>query len=161
MLQEIDRIAGLNHDNIEELNDAIVQVWKEEAPTEYNIICVQCKERVGKFILKFSDLPLRGSMIQPHVGTESWPLPLPHEGPRDFICPHAMDGDMHLFVNVTEGRPDDTDHFLTDRNGFHQVVKSSGVCPCGCGGSVKGKNKYSDGLNCYKIHVAQLKKETD
>jgi hypothetical protein len=166
MLKEIDRIASLNYDNIEEQDEdyeETVKRWKEDSPQEYNIICVQCKDRVGKFVPRFTDLPLRGSMIQRHVGTEAWPLPLPHHGPRDFVCPHAQfeGGDMHLFVNVVEGRPDDTDSFLTDKNEPYQITKSSGECPCGCGGRVRGKNKYSDGLNCYKLHVAQLKKETD
>ena len=133
------------------------------SPSEVNIICVQCRDRVGKIVPRFTDLPLRGSMILPHVGTESWPLPMPADGPRDFVCPHAQEegGDMHLFLNVIEANPDLSDHFLTDQNEFYQIKKSSGECPCGCGGRVRGSNKYSDGLNCYKIHVAQLKKETD
>jgi hypothetical protein len=134
---------------------------EEDRTDEINIVCVHCRDRVGKFVPRFTDLPLRGSMIQHHVGTEAWALPMPTEGPQDFICPHAIDGDMHLFVNVSEGKPDDTDAFLTDRNEFYQVTKSSGECPCGCGGRVRGRNKYSDGLNCYKVHVAQLKKETE
>lgn len=135
---------------------------KEEDRTDkVNVICVQCRDRVGFIIPRFTDLPLRGSMIHKHPGTEAWPNPMPHHGPRDFICPHAMDGDMHLFVNVIEGRPDDTDCFLDDKNKPYQITKSSGECPCGCGGRVRGTNKYSDGLNCYKIHVAQLKEETD
>jgi hypothetical protein len=164
MLKEIDRIASLNYDNIEEQDkdyQKTVKQWKEDSPQEYNIICVLCKERVGYFIPRFTDLPLRGHMIRKHVGTEHWPNPLPHQGPRDFICPHAMDGDMHLFVNVVEGKPDDTDWFLTDKGKPYQITKSSGECPCGCGGRVRGRNKYSDGLNCYKIHVAQLKEGTD
>jgi hypothetical protein len=136
---------------------------KEDRTDEINIICIHCKDRVGYIVPRFTDLPLRGHMIEKHVGTENWPNPMPFAGPRDFICPHAQDegGDMHLFVNISEGRPDDTDAFLTDRNELYQITKSSGECPCGCGGRVRGRNKYSDGLNCYKVHVAQLKKETD
>lgn len=135
---------------------------KEEDRTDHvNIVCVQCKDRIGYIIPRFTDLPLRGSMINHHVGTEAWPLPKPQDGPRDFICPHAYDGDMHLFVNIIEGRPDDTDWFLDDSHKPYQITKSSGECPCGCGGRVRGKNKYSDGLNCYKKHVATLKAEIE
>lgn len=134
---------------------------KEEDRTDrINVVCVHCKDRVGFIIPKFTDLPLRGSMIGHHRGTEHWPLPKESQGPKDFVCPHAMDGDMHLFVNVIEGSPDETDTFLTDKHEPYQITKSSGICPCGCGGRVRGKNKYSDGLNCYKKHVDKLKSET-
>jgi hypothetical protein len=137
---------------------------KEEDRTDkINIICVHCKDRVGYIVPRYTDLPLRGSMINKHLGTEHWPNPLPHQGPRDFVCPHAQEegGDYHLFINVVEGRPDDSDWFMDDKNKPYQITKSSGECPCGCGGRVRGTNKYSDGLNCYKVHVAQLKEETD
>jgi len=134
---------------------------EEDRTDEINVICVKCKDRVGYIVPRYTDLPLRGNMLSKHHGTEHWPLPMPQQGPRDFVCPHAIEGDMHLFVEVIEGSPDDTDSFLTDKNEMYQITKSSGICPCGCGGRVRGKNKYSDGLNCYKIHVAQLKKETD
>lgn len=134
---------------------------EEDRTDEIAIVCVHCRDRVGYIVPRWTDLPLRGSMIKHHLGTEHWPLPMPGQGPRDFICPHAMDSDMHLFINIVEGKPDDTDAFLTDQNQFYQVVKSKGTCPCGCGGRLRGRNKYSDGLNCYKLHVAQLKKETE
>jgi hypothetical protein len=136
---------------------------EEDRTDEISIICVQCKDRVGYIVPRFTDLPLRGSMINKHTGTEHWPNPMPHAGPRDFVCPHAQDedGDYHLFAHVVEGTPDDTDWLLTDKNEPYQITKSSGECPCGCSGRVRGRNKYSDGLNCYKVHVAQLKKETD
>jgi hypothetical protein len=139
---------------------ANLQLTQQEDRTDkIGILCVLCKDRVGYFIPRYTDLPLRGSMIHPHVGTEHWPLPKDGQGPRDFICPHAHEGDMHSFVKVNEGSPDETDWFLTDKHEPFQITKSSGECPCGCGGRVRGTNKYSDGLNCYKKHVANLKAE--
>ena len=141
--------------------DTFILQKDEDREDKVNIICVHCRDRVGYIVPRYTDLPLRGSMINRYPGTENWPLPLPAHGPRDFVCPHAQDegGDMHLFVYVIEGSPDDTDGFLDYTNKIYLITKSSGECPCGCGGRVRGRNKYSDGLNCYKIHVAQLKSE--
>jgi hypothetical protein len=74
-----------------------------------DIICSFCRERVGFVIPSECDLPLRGSMVHPHVGCESWPLPLPMHGPLEFVCPHAVE-DQHLFIDIVEGRHEESLH---------------------------------------------------
>jgi hypothetical protein len=161
---EADRIASLNLDNIEEFDQGYedkIQKWKDENPNEINIICVICKDRVGYFIPRYTDIPLRGRMIHRHVGTETWPMPGPDDGPKYFFCPHGLgpEGDGHMFVTVDERDPDSCNTFLTDKNEPYQITKGRGACPCGCGGVLRGKNKYAQGLVCYKKHMAKLKPE--
>lgn len=163
---EADRIASLNLDNIEEFDKDVeeqVQKWRDENPNEIGIICMVCKDRVGYFIPRFTDLPLRGSMIRRHTGTEHWQMPMPDHGPRNFVCPHGAtpDGDGHMFIVYTEGAEDECCTFLTDKNELYVITKSRGACPCGCGGVLRKKNKYADGLVCYKKHMAKLKSETE
>ena len=66
-----------------------------------------------------------------------------------------MGGDNHLFVMVLDGDDKLTDWFLTEEHKPFRVMKSSGVCICGCGGMVRGTNKYADGLKCYRRHIAK------
>jgi hypothetical protein len=126
-----------------------------------NILCVVCRDRVGYIVPGETDVPFRGDMIHCHPGTEHWPLPLAHQGAKDFVCPHAAveGGDNHLFVDLGEKLGDELDWFLDDTYQPFQILKSSGECPCGCGGRVRGKNKYANGLICYRKHVEALKAE--
>ncbi len=133
----------------------------EESEIPISVICALCRNRVGYMIPKETDLPLRGNMIRPHRGCEHWPLPAPGAGPNDFVCPHAWDGDLHLFVNTVEGEAELTDWFLTEDGSTFQVTKSRGECPCGCGDKVRGTNKYASGLVCYRKHIAQTKAEIE
>lgn len=157
--RDIDSIASLNEDNIEEITEVGEEKLRqqEERTDRIGIICTKCKGRVGYIIPAKTDLPLRGSMIHPHLGCEGWPLPKPFHTPKDFVCPHAVDGDGHLFVNVIEGQDDLTNFFLDENHRPFQITKSSGLCPCGCGDPVRGGNQYAHGLECYRRYMAKAK----
>jgi hypothetical protein len=91
-------------------------------------------------------------------------MPLDSNGPIDFICPHAAGGDNHLFIPINENDPENSNRLAVAVGPlFDEVLieQSTGECPCGCGGRVKGKNKYADNLKCYRRHLAALKAETD
>lgn len=162
-MKDIDVIASMNEDNIEIVEEVLnkVDTKEESVPERVNIICCVCKDRVGYIVTGDTDVPLRGDMIHRHPGCEHWPMPLPHQGAKDFACPHGVvdGGDNHLFVDLGTGLGDELDWLLDDSHKPFQIVKSSGECPCGCGGRVRGKNKYANGLICYRRHVDVLKAE--
>jgi len=165
IFKEIDILAGLNEDNIEEITDVGEERLreKEESTDQVNIICFQCRDRVGFIIPARTDLPLRGYMINPHPGCENWPLPLDDATPLEFVCPHAQEEglDQHLFVPLVEGRADLTNSFMDENHEFHIITKAAGECPCGCGGVVRGTRKYAKGLECYRKHQAKMREIED
>jgi hypothetical protein len=135
-----------------------------ESPDRVDIVCTTCKGKVGYIIPAECEVPLVGTMIHPHLGCENWDLPGPHAGALDFICPHAAtppDGDQHLFIDIIEGHHEETDTFLTDEHKPYRIQGVSGKCPCGCGGDVRGDNKYTDNLRCYRRAMARLKAEIE
>lgn len=135
-----------------------------ETEEKVDIICSHCKCRVGYIIPSECEVPLAGSMIHPHRGCEHWDLPGPHAGVLDFVCPHAADpefGDLHLFIDIIEGRHEEANVFLDGNHKPYRIGKVSGKCPCGCGGNVREGNKYADNLVCYRRHVAKLKAEIE
>lgn len=144
--------------------EAFNQKQMEESPDQVDILCTICRGKVGYVIPAECEVPLRGDMIHPHQGCESWQLPLPMHGPLNFICPHAADpetGDQHLFIDIVEGKHDEANYFLDKNCELYRIGKVSGVCPCGCGGNVREGNKYTDNLRCYRRHVVQLKAEIE
>lgn len=154
---DIDKIASLNKDNVEELG-LLIQFAEDkkefrEKPETVKIRCVICREMVGFIRTAEVELPLRGDMIHPTVGCENWPLPGPWDNAKDFVCPHAWDGDKHCFLNVVHDDPEATNSFLTED--YDVYVVGDEDCPCGCGGGVKKGNKYANGLECYRRHQAR------
>ncbi len=144
---------------IEEFNEIKVL----ESPDRVDIVCTKCRGKVGYVIPAECELPLSGEMIHPHQGCESWDLPGPYHGVLNFICPHAShpEGDQHLFIDIVEGKHEETNTFLDSNHQPYRVAKVSGKCPCDCGGNVREGNKYADNLTCYRRHVAQLKAEIE
>jgi hypothetical protein len=137
------------------------EVEKTLPSTPVDILCVHCKDRVGYIIPSECRLPLTGAMIHPHRGCEGWPLPAPGQGPLEFICPHALDegGDLHLFINITEGQHEKANSFFSakDYKPFNVVeVLETRFCLCGCGEKVRGEKKNYTGLECWKRHMMDL-----
>ncbi len=136
------------------------EVEKTLPSTPVNIICVTCRGRVGYIVPSECTMPLRGSMIHPHKGCESWPLPLPAHGPLDFICPHAQSEgyDQHLFINVTEGQHERAESFMDEGHQPYNIVEvlETRFCLCGCGRKVRGENKEYTGLDCWKRHMMEI-----
>lgn len=165
-MKDIDVIAGCNPDNLDIVDNIFNKIDEREkseepVPKKLDVICYVCRGRVGFIYPEDTDVPLRGDMFHRYFGCEHWPLPGPHHGPKDFLCPHGEGGDNHLFVPLNENHPDNTDEIMLMDHTMYKVEKSSGECPCGCGGRVRGKNKYADALNCYRRHVATLKAEIE
>lgn len=127
---------------------------------DINIICANCKNRVGYITPRECDVPLRGSMIHRHPGTENWVLPLPNMGPLDFVCPHAVDegGDWHLFIKVEEGKHEEADTFFTEEHKEFKIVDivDFHLCLCGCETKIWTEGKEYAGLECWKRHMMEL-----
>ena len=129
---------------------------------DLNIVCATCRNKVGYITPRECKLPLRGNMIKPHRGCEHWPLPMPMASPLEFICPHAYDGDLHLFVNVVEGKHEEARTFILEDGRQYNVINPEEVreCLCGCGARVVGEKKEYAGLECWKRHMMELHGET-
>ena len=151
--------------------NAMVERFKAESavPTEadlqrddVDIICTKCRNRVGFIKPLECRLPLRGSMIHRHLGCEAWHMPLPSHGPLDFICPHAWDGDMHLFIDVIEGQHEKASSFLTEDGTTFDVldIVEPSYCLCGCGRKILVEGKEYSGLECWKKHMMEIHGET-
>lgn len=125
------------------------------------IRCQKCKEMVARADLETMGVPVRGSMFRPRIGCESWPMPGPDDIPRDLICPHAVYGDRHLFINLVDNQIDGEIDVLDVDFKEHRISVRNQVelCPCGCG-QLK-KDKYANGLQCYRRHMAQLKETVE
>jgi len=123
---------------------------------EIIVRCQKCKELVAKTNVDDLTVPVRGRMFSPRFGCESWPMPGPDDIPRDLICPHAVEGDQHLFVNLVDNQIDGEVVILgEDFVEYHIKRDPESLCPCGCGRPKK--EKYADGVRCYRKHMAQLK----
>lgn len=142
-----------------------VEVQKTLPGEPVNVVCSKCKMRVGYVIPKECSVPLRGSMIHPHRGCESWSLPSPHFGPLDFICPHAYgeEGDNHLFINIIESRHEEADTFIEESGKEFKVVEipDQRLCLCGCGEVIIVPDKEYAGLECWKNHMMELHDEVE
>jgi len=134
------------------------EIEKTLPSTPVNIMCSMCRSRVGYIIPNECRLPLRGSMIHHHRGCEGWPLPLENHGPLDFICPHSVGDDQHLFIDIIEGHHDSSDTFLGEDNRPYNVVEilETRLCLCGCGVKVRGDDKEYTGLECWKRHMMEI-----
>ena len=125
------------------------------------IRCCKCYEFVAVVDLEELELPMRGSMLMPRVGCEHWPLPTPGATPRDFVCPHAVGGDLHLFHPGDGPDWDACDTLMLHDYTLLKVEKPKEIdpkdlCPCGCGRPVGNGNKYADRLSCYRRHVQAM-----
>lgn len=108
------------------------------------IRCRKCYEQIY-----FADLngfaPIRGERFTRRPGCESWPLPGPHDRGMDLICPHAVDGDLHLFVYVDDAG--EADSVMLDDYTIYTLPKNE--CECGCGDLVRKGKEFAHGLECY------------
>ena len=149
----------------------MLESFKEESkqPTladvqheDVNIICHLCKNRIGYISPRECDVPLRGDMIHHHPGCENWPLPRPGQGPLDFVCPHAIETDMHLFIPVEEGKHEEADTFITEDHKEFKIVDivTFHLCLCGCGEKIWTEDKEYAGLECWKRHMMELHGES-
>jgi len=120
-------------------------------PEKLDIICINCRDRVGYIVTAEIEAPLRGDMFHPHRGCENWPMPNKWMGPQELVCPHAAgeDGDKHLFIRLNNNEPDRSYLLMTSDHKLFDIRKIIGECPCGCGQLVSPGNKYADGLRCH------------
>jgi hypothetical protein len=145
--------------------DEINEVEEEEEvddtmPVRLDIICFNCKDRVGYVLLNELEMPLRGDMIHHHLGCQDWYLPTKLERAQEFICPHAAheEGDKHLFIPLENMKPEESSLLLTSEHKLFDVKSIIGDCPCGCGRLVPPGRKYADGLRCHN-RIRQTEKE--
>lgn len=136
----------------EEMNE--VEEEREEditIPNKMNIICHNCRDRVGYVKASELEVPMNGTMIHPHPGCESWPIPNKWDKPQDFVCPHANfdGGDKHLFIPLNNNNPEESSLLMLDNHKMFDIRSIVGNCPCGCGRLVPDGNKYADGIRCF------------
>ena len=120
---------------------------------EIIVRCMKCKELVARTDLDELTIPVRGRMFKPRIGCEYWSMPGPDDIPRDLVCPHAYYGDKHLFVDLVDNQIDGGVVVLDQDFKEHRI--QADLCQCGCG--QPKKEKYADGIRCYRRHMAQLK----
>jgi len=135
----------------DEMNEVEEEVVDDAIPNEMNIICFNCRDRVGFVKANELEVPMNGSMIHPHKGCESWPLPNKFDPPQEFVCPHAFDegGDKHLFIPLLNNNPEESSLLMLENHKLFDVKSIIGDCPCGCGRVVPKGNKFADGIRCY------------
>jgi len=143
----------------EEMNEIVEEEVDDTIPAKIDVICVQCRDRVGYVNTEELSLPLMGSMFHPHPGCEGWYMPGANETAQYFVCPHAAheEGDQHLFLQADNNQPEESSLLMTSDHKMFDVRDIIGNCPCGCGRMVSPGNKYADGIRCFN-RVRQMEK---
>lgn len=120
------------------------------------IRCRKCYEQIYLCDLS-KEGPVRGKFFTSRPGCEHWGVPSPHDRGMDLICPHAVMGDLHLFVHVDD-RGEAWDVMLDDCSIYRFTTTD---CECGCGDLVKKGKEFAHGLECYNRLRARKAQERE